>query len=407
MDEEYGGYNSAGRLVYTVSQINTEIKLILENSYPYIWLQGEISNFKLYSSGHMYFSIKDADAQIKAVMFQNANISLPFSLENGMKVLVYGKISSYPKYGDYQIIVNHIQRYGRGELYEAYEKLKKKLEAEGLFDKSLKKPVPDIVNKIGIVTSQDGAVLHDILCVIDNLKADVEVLIYPVRVQGMGAEIEISKAVEYLNKNHKDLDVLLIGRGGGSLEDLWAFNTEIVARAVFNSKIPTVSCIGHEVDFTIADFVADMRAPTPSAAAEMVLRRRSDIIRELEELWKSLNTFINLILNNNFQRLERLKSSRSLLKPYLIYEDKITYIGGIEKKLKDNMEKLYGIKFEKIKNAAGRLNILSPLSVLERGFSICFDGGKVVKDLKDVKCGSIVRIKLASGSFYAEVKSYD
>ncbi|MDR2252032.1 MAG: exodeoxyribonuclease VII large subunit [Endomicrobium sp.] len=394
------------RLIYTVSQISAEIKLILEDSYSGVWVQGEISNFKLYNSGHMYFSVKDANAQIKAVMFQNANTGLTFAPEDGMKVLVYGRVSSYPKYGDYQIIVNHMEQYGKGELYEAYEKLKKKLNLEGLFDESEKKVIPDIVNKIGIVTSQDGAALHDILRVIYNLKVDVEVLICPARVQGSEAEKEIPKAIEYLNDNYKDLDVLLIGRGGGSIEDLWAFNTEVVARAIFNSKIPTVSCVGHEVDFTIADFVANMRAPTPSAAAEMVLRKRSVISVQLKELRDSLNATMDLIFNNYVERFERLKSSRSLIKPHLIYEDKVSYVDDMSERLKNNVERLFETKFERLKSVNHKLNILSPFAVLERGFSICFDGNnKIIKNSNKVKKGDIVNIKLASGGFNAEVKS--
>jgi exodeoxyribonuclease VII large subunit len=407
LEETYTSDND-GRLIYTVSQISAEIKLILEDSYPGVWVQGEISNFKLYNSGHMYFSVKDANAQIKVVMFQNVNIGLTFAPEDGMKVLVYGRVSSYPKYGDYQIIVNYMEQYGKGELYEAYEKLKRKLDLEGLFDESVKKKIPDIVNKLGVVTSQDGATLHDILRVIDNLEVDVEVLICPARVQGKKAEKEISKAIKYLNENHKDLDVLLIGRGGGSIEDLWAFNTEVVARAIFNSKIPTVSCIGHEVDFTIADFVSDMRAPTPSAAAEMVLRQRSVISCQVEQLKYSLKDSMDMIFNKNLQIFERLKSSRSLQRPHLMYEDKISYIDDMGERLKNDVERFFETKFEKFKSISHKLNILSPLSVLERGFSICFNGdNEIVKNSKDVKQGDIVNIKLASGGFSAEVKSYD
>jgi exodeoxyribonuclease VII large subunit len=400
--------NNDGRLIYTVSQISAEIKRILEDSYPGVWVQGEISNFKLYNSGHMYFSVKDANAHIKVVMFQNVNIGLTFAPQDGMKVLVYGRVSAYPKYGDYQIIVNHMEQYGKGELYEAYEELKKKLGQEGLFDKSVKKTIPNIVNKIGVVTSQDGAVLHDILGIIDNLKVGVEVLICPARVQTKEAEKEIPRAIKYLNDNYKDLDVLLVGRGGGSIEDLWAFNTEVVARAIFNSKIPTVSCVGHEVDFTIADFVADMRAPTPSAAAEMVLRQRNVISGQLEQLKYSLKDSMDIIFNRNIQNFERLKSSRSLQRPHLIYEDKISYIDDMGERLKNNVERLFETKFEKLENTSHKLNILSPLSVLERGFSICFNGdNKIVKNSKNVKQGDIVNIKLAFGGFNAEVKSYD
>jgi exodeoxyribonuclease VII large subunit len=325
-----------------------------------------------------------------------------------MEVLVYGRISSYPKYGDYQIIVNRIEQYGIGKLYEKYEKLKRKLASEGLFDESVKKPIPDIVDKIGVVTSQDGAVLHDILRVIDNLKANVEVLIFPVRVQGKEAENEISTAINYLNNNYKDLDVILVGRGCGSIEYLWSYNTEIVARSIFNSKIPIVSCVGHEVDFTIADFVADVRAPTPSAAAEMILRHRTIVTNQIEQLYNSLNNAINIIFNNNVQRFERLKSSRSLLKPYLIYEDKIAYVDNMLLHLSNSITRLSDLKSEKVKNIAHKLNILSPLSILERGFSICFKSNRtIVKNFKDIKQGDIVNIKLAIGGFSAEVKSYD
>ncbi|GHT47392.1 exodeoxyribonuclease VII large subunit [Endomicrobiia bacterium] len=395
-----------GRLVYTVTQISNEIKLILEDSYPAVWIQGEISNFKLYNSGHMYFNVKDSNTQIKAVMFKNVNIDLKFVPQDGMKVLVYGRISSYPKNGDYQIIVNHMEQYGKGELYEAYEQLKKKLEAEGLFNENVKKTIPDIVNKIGVVTSRDGAALHDILKVIDSLNVNAEVFVYSVRVQGEEAQKEIPKAITYLNLCHKDLDVLLVGRGGGSVEDLWAFNTEPVARAIFGSKIPIVSCIGHEVDFTIADFVADMRAPTPSAAAEMVLRKRSGIEKRIEFLKESLYNAVSFILDDRAGKLNRLMSSRALLKPYLIYEEKIVYVDGLYSRLLNNIQNLYEVKFEKLKDVAHKLDIVSPLSVLKRGFSVCFDfNNKIIREAKNINTGDIVNIKLFSGNFTAKVEA--
>ncbi|GHT55470.1 exodeoxyribonuclease VII large subunit [Endomicrobiia bacterium] len=395
-----------GRLVYTVTQISNEIKLILEDSYPAVWIQGEISNFKLYNSGHMYFNVKDSNAQIKAVMFKNVNIDLKFTPQDGIKVLVYGRISSYPKNGDYQIIVNHMEQYGKGELYEAYEQLKEKLEAEGLFNENVKKTIPDIVNKMGVVTSRDGAALHDILKIIDSLNVNVEVLVYSVRVQGKEAQKEIPKAITYLNLYHKDLDVLLVGRGGGSVEDLWAFNTEPVARAIFGSKIPIVSCIGHEVDFTIADFVADMRAPTPSAAAEMVLRKRSGIEKHIEFLKESLYNAVSFILDDRAEKLDRLMSSRALLKPYLIYEEKIAYVDGLYSRLSNNIQNLYEVKFEKLKDVAHKLDIVSPLSVLKRGFSVCFDSNnKIIREAKNINTGDIVNIKLFSGNFTAKVET--
>jgi exodeoxyribonuclease VII large subunit len=395
-----------GRLVYTVTQISNEIKLILEDSYPAIWVEGEISNFRLYNSGHMYFNVKDQNAQIKAIMFQRANTGLAFAPKDGMKVLVYGRVSSYPKSGDYQIIVNHMEQYGKGKLHEIYEQLKKKLEAEGLFDESVKKAIPDIVNKIGIVTSQDGAALHDILKVIDGLDANVKALIYPVRVQGRYAQEEIPKAIRYLNLHHKDLDVLLVGRGGGCAEDLWAFNTEPVARAIFASKIPVVSCVGHEIDFTIADFVADIRAPTPSAAAEMVLRKREGIKKRIEFLKESLYDAISFILGDCAKKLDRLMLSRALLKPHLIYEEKISYIDNLGSRLLNNIQKFYDTKSEKLKDVAHKLDIVSPLSVLKRGFSVCFDSNsRIVRDVENINIGDIVNIKLFNGKFAAKVET--
>jgi len=394
--------------IYTVTQISNEIKLILEDSYPAVWIVGEVSSFKLFNSGHMYFSIIDANAQIKAVMFKSANAGLSFAPKDGMKVLVYGKVSSYIRYGGYQIVVNHMEQYGRGELYEDYERLKKKLESEGVFDESFKKPIPDIVNRIGIVTSQDGAALFDILKVIDSLGANVEILIYPVKVQGKEAEREIPKAIKYLNCHHKNLDVLLIGRGGGSIEDLWAFNTESVARAIFDSEIPTVSCIGHEIDFTIADFVADMRAPTPSAAAEIVLRDRNDVKNRIELLRKSLGEAINSVLNCCIEKFYRLMSSRTLNEPYLIYENKISHLNELNNRLLKNIDGLIKSKSTKLKDICHKLDILCPLFILKRGFSVCYDSNnEIVKDSKSVDIGDDIRVKLASGGLCAKVKSYE
>jgi exodeoxyribonuclease VII large subunit len=406
LEFDCGGNSGDDQLIYTVTQVSDEIKLILEGSYPAIWIRGEITNFKIYNSGHIYFNIKDKNAQIRAIIFQNSIINLTFPPKDGMKVLIYGKVSSYPKRGDYQVIVNRMERCGSGELYEAYEKLKERLKAEGFFDEAAKKPIPNIVNKMGIVTSQDGAALRDILKVIDSLNANIETLIYPVRVQGKEAEKEIPQAIEYLNSHHKDLDVLLVGRGGGSVEDLWAFNTESVARAIFASEIPVVSCIGHEVDYTIADFVADMRAPTPSAAAEMVLRSRNDIKKRVEFLRESLSEAIKFTLDNRGAELDKLIFSRALTKPYLIYEDKVSYLDELDNRLLKSVGSLFKSKSENLENVSHRLDIVSPLSVLKRGFSICFNSNnEVIKDSKDVNVCDDISIKFATGSLNAQVKS--
>ena len=315
-----------GRLIYSVTQINSEIKTILEDSYPSVWICGEVSSFKQYASGHMYFNLKDEKSQISAVMFSFHNKNLKFEPKDGMQVLVYGKVTTYINRGSYQIQVYHIEEKGLGTLQEAFEKLKKKLFEEGLFDSSHKKEIPYIVNKIGVVTSKDGAALHDILSVLNRRFSNVEVLIYPVRVQGEQAKFEIANAIKYLNENHKELDVLLVGRGGGSLEDLWAFNEEIVARAIYDSNIPVISCVGHEVDFTIADFVADLRAPTPSVAAEIVAKSRTDLEEKLSVIKNRIVNNIKNIVKLYDEKIKYFKNCRALSKPYEIYEEKIQYI---------------------------------------------------------------------------------
>ncbi|MDR1696221.1 MAG: exodeoxyribonuclease VII large subunit [Endomicrobium sp.] len=404
LEFDFNGEKYSVRLIYTVSQISNEIKHVLEGSYPEIWLRGEISNYKLYGSGHAYFSLKDENSQIKAVIFDAQEI-LTFKPHDGMEVLVRGRISSYPKRGEYQIIVESVENFGIGGLAAEFEKLKKKLEAEGYFDESVKIEIPKLVNKIGVVTSRDGAALHDILKVLDNLNANVEVLIYPVRVQGKEAEKEIPAALRYLNENHKELDVLLVGRGGGSIEDLWAFNTEPVARAVFDSKIPVISCVGHETDFTIADFAADMRAPTPSAAAEMAVRGKTELKNKLGNMSRALFDGINFIYEDNTEKLEILSSSRAFVKPYLIYEDKIKYVGELGERLRLLVKNIFALKKSAAANLSHKLYLVSPLSVLKRGFAVVKDeSGNIVKKTKALSAGDNVSVMLSAGNFKARVE---
>jgi len=405
LEFDFNNNSDDGRLIYTVSQISAEIKIILEDSYPGVWVKGEISGFKLYSSGHMYFNIKDESAQIKAVMFAGSNISLSFAPEDGMQVLVYGRVSSYPVRGDYQIIVSRMEQFGAGVLSAEFERLKKKLEAEGLFDQKYKKPLPAVINKIGVVTSKDGAALHDILKVLDDLNANVEVLIAPVRVQGKEAEKEIAEAVKTLNEQYSDLDVLLVGRGGGSAEDLQAFNAEEVARSVFASKIPVVSCVGHEIDFTIADFVADLRAPTPSAAAEIIARRNNEFKTGFENAIRALVSGMEQIFEENKSRLEILAASRAFTKPHLIYEDKLSYVDELSERLRRNLRQLISYKNEKLTDISHKLDLVSPLNVLKRGFAVCKnESGLIIKDAASVKPGEAINVKLYKGALTAEVK---
>jgi len=392
-----------GRLIYSVTQINSEIKTILEDSYPSVWICGEVSSFKQYASGHMYFNLKDEKSQISAVMFSFHNKNLKFEPKDGMQVLVYGKVTTYINRGSYQIQVYHIEEKGLGTLQEAFEKLKKKLFEEGLFDSSHKKEIPYIVNKIGVVTSKDGAALHDILSVLNRRFSNVEVLIYPVRVQGEQAKFEIANAIKYLNENHKELDVLLVGRGGGSLEDLWAFNEEIVARAIYNSDIPIISCVGHEVDFTIADFVADLRAPTPSVAAEIVAKSRTDLEEKLSVIKSRIVNNIKSIVKLYDEKIKYFKNCRALSKPYEIYEEKIQYIDELREKLVLNINNLILNKQQNLKLNAQKLDLLSPLKTLSRGYSVCFKDGKIIKKKEQVFKDDILDINLSDGIIKTKV----
>ncbi len=393
-----------GKLIYSVTQINSEIKTILEDSYPSVWICGEISSFKTYSSGHMYFNLKDENSQISAVMFAGYNQKLRFIPKDGMQVVVYGKITTYLQRGTYQVQVVFMKEQGLGTLQEKFEKLKEKLLKEGLFEESHKKQIPYLVNKIGVVTSKDGAALHDILSVLDRRFSNVEVLIYPVRVQGETAKNEIANAIKYLNETHKELDVLLVGRGGGSLEDLWAFNEEIVARAIYDSKIPIISCVGHEVDFTIADFVADLRAATPSVAAELVAKNRADIEEKIQMCQNSLLSKIESIVNVYEEKINYFKNCRALSKPQLIYEDKIQYIDDLREKIELYMNNIIENKSHTLQLKIQKLDLLSPLKILKRGYSVCFnEHGQLIKIKEQVKINDLINIKLSNGNVKTKV----
>jgi exodeoxyribonuclease VII large subunit len=392
--------------IYTVSELNREIRVILENAYPEVWLEGEISNFKTYSSGHMYFSLKDNEGQISAVIFKNINRFFKFKLEDGLKVIVKGRVSSYPKRGDYQIIITYAEPSGKGALQLAFEQLKAKLEKEGLFDEARKRQIPELPQKIGIVTSSTGAAIKDILSIIDRRFANVEILLYPVRVQGDEAKFEIVEAIEYLNNSHPELDVLLVGRGGGSYEDLWAFNEEIVARAIFNSKIPIISCVGHEIDFTIADFVADLRAATPSAAAELVVKDKTEIVSRIENLKTHLTNRMQFLLSHLEEKVTYLKNSRALNKPWEIFEERSQELDDILESLSQYSRNIYTAKESQFVKVSEKLNLLSPLNTLTRGYAICFKqtDNSILKDIKKVKVNDSVKVRLHNGEFISRVE---
>jgi len=394
-----------GTHIFTVAELSREVKGLLETGFADVWVEGEISNPKLYPSGHLYFDLKDAESLISGVMFGAGRMRLPFKVEQGLKVLVRGRVSSYPKNSKYQLIVSVIEPRAMGALQLAFEQLKKKLEAEGLFDPARKRPIPKFPKRVGVVTSIAGAAVRDILNILKRRSAGLDVVIFPVKVQGEGAAEEIAAAIAALNAECPDLDVLLVGRGGGSLEDLWAFNEEVTARAIAASKIPVVSCVGHETDFTIADFVADLRAPTPSAAAELVAANNEEVLRHLVQLRERLIQGLRHRVELAGSRLGWALDSRVFARPLALYEDRARELDDLEQRLLAALGQWAKTRQARLQVAAGKLDALSPLAVLSRGYGIVFKDGKAVRRAKDVRAGDRLKVKVHEGQFDARVLS--
>lgn len=397
------------RKIYKVSEINKIAKNLLEEEFPEIWLEGEISNFTLHSSGHLYFSLKDEDAQINAIMYKWQAGQLEFVPENGMKVIAQGKISVFVKGGRYQIIVYGLKPIGIGALQQAFEQLKRKLEKEGLFDKARKRPIPMLPQKIGIVTSPTGAAIRDILNIIERRFANVHILIHPVRVQGDRAAGEIAEAIAYVNERFPSLDVLIVGRGGGSLEDLWSFNREIVARAIYNSRIPVISAVGHEVDYTIADFVADLRASTPSAAAELVVTNKIELEKKVLLLTSKIKLSMKHELDERTSQYRRLVDSRIFLHPEELYSQFQQEIDYYLERIISKCAHFLDFQKEKLNSIAGKLNVLSPLNILARGYSIAYKlpENEILKSISQVTMKDKVKVKLHRGEIICTVEETD
>ncbi len=369
--------------VMTVSELNYSIKELLETSIPVLWLEGEISNFKFHSSGHVYFSLKDKESQIPAVMWRSRNAQLFFTPQDGMKVLALGKVNVFHKRGYYQFDVIKMQPAGVGELQMAFEQLKQKLLLEGLFAEELKKKLPSYPERIGIVTSPTGAAIQDLLHILQRRFPSAEIILNPVKVQGEGAAQEIAAAIDDFNAFGR-VDLLIVGRGGGSLEDLWAFNEEIVARAIFRSHIPVISAVGHEIDFTISDFVADLRAPTPSAAAELAVPDRFELINQINEwIKKMLEICFNKI---QFERehLSALTNSYSFRRTPDKIKENQQRIDELVHTMQLSIVHFLAMSAGRVKSLAQRLHSLSPNSILKRGYSVCtrLRDGIVVREAK-------------------------
>ncbi|MBW2591441.1 MAG: exodeoxyribonuclease VII large subunit [Deltaproteobacteria bacterium] len=440
--------NKLSKKIYTVSELTAEIKVIIEESLPFVWVFGEISNLKTPSSGHFYFTLKDKNAQIKAVMFRGQTRNLKFRLKDGMAITGLGRLNLYEPHGTYQVIFEYIEPKGTGALQAAYEQLKTKLFNEGLFKKDHKRPIPFLPAKISMITSPTGSVIHDMLNIIDRRFPNMAVEIWPVKVQGQDAEAQIASALQTLNRR-TDTDLIIIARGGGSLEDLQAFNSETVARAVFKSQIPVISAVGHETDFTICDFVSDLRAPTPSTAAELAVPIKNELHLRCRELSIALSTKMQLRINrlrvqldNSVDRLRdpvrniqdlRLKTDdytmrldRSFIRYIQRYQERLAWrteklglnnpLGLIEKHVKkleqirisasSYIKKDLSCKKSMLGEMSARLYALNPIEILSRGYSITrtIPNTCVITDSNNVSMGQELEIILANGSLRVAVK---
>ncbi len=413
--------------VLTVSEITKQIKGLIQQ-FDSVWIEGEISNFVPHSSGHMYFSLKDEKSVIRAVFFKNANQYLKFKLQDGLKVVVHGNIDLYEKSGQYQIIIDNMEPKGLGMLQLHFEQLKEQLRKEGLFDRERKRVLPVLPRKIGVVTSPTGAVIRDILNVLQRRFSNVHVVLNPVKVQGEGAAEEVAEAINYMSREGS-FEVLIVGRGGGSLEDLWAFNEEIVARAIYASTIPVISAVGHEIDYTIADFVADVRAPTPSAAAELVIEKKTDFIEKLRayevrlknDLTNKYQTYkekldwirrsglamgLKRTLEIFKERVANAAKSPAFLRPKEKLSQLKQEVDESESKLGRAIKHLLENRRNEVKVLSGKVESLNPLKILDRGYSVTLKlpEKKIVKNALELKKNDEIELKFAKGTTNAIVK---
>ncbi|KAA3617415.1 MAG: exodeoxyribonuclease VII large subunit [Calditrichaeota bacterium] len=388
--------------VYSVSDITRTIKTLLEESLPTIWIEGEISNLKAHYSGHLYFSLKDNDAQISAVIWRTRAEQISFNLEDGMQIKALGNIRLYEKSGRYQIDILQAQPAGVGNLQQAFEQLKTKLLSEGLFAEENKKAIPEFPQKVSIVTSPTGAAIRDILDVLKRRAPYLEILIRAAKVQGINASTDIASAIEEINKHNK-ADVIIVGRGGGSLEDLWAFNEEQVARAIFQSKIPVISAVGHEVDFTISDFVADLRAATPSAAAELVVTDRNELAGLFLGIKQQMQNAVQANINFLNQKVSSLEKSHGLKRFEDLLNQYAQRIDDLSSRSQNAFLNQFFQKKEKTQFLTKRLNSLNHEATLARGFSITYADGKIVKDISKLKKWQVLETKVANGEIESTI----
>ena len=436
------------RSILTVSQLTAGIKDLLESTFDEVWVEGEISNLRRPPSGHLYFTLKDEQSQIRGVLFKQQSRLLRFELEDGQHVICWGRVGVYEPRGEYQIVLDYAEPKGIGSLQLAFEQLKQRLLEEGLFDEARKRPLPVVPRRIGIVTSPTGAVIRDMLHILRRRFANIEVLLYPVRVQGEGAAAEIAQGVAYLG-TEREVDVIIVARGGGSLEDLWAFNEEAVARAIFACPIPVVSAVGHETDFTIADFVADMRAPTPSAAAELVVQQKAELKRQiallrqridrgmdrllassreevtamqgrikdprrrieelrlrLDEQWGRLGQATVRTRRENGERAERVLQLLWAHGPVQEIRSYREAVAQLSKGLRGGMAALLASREQGWGKEVARLDALSPLAILNRGYSITrrLPDNRILRSVDEAEIKGQVAVRLSSGELICRVE---
>ncbi len=394
-----------GRDVYTVSRLNREARLLLETALPALWLEGELSNYARPSSGHWYFSLKDEAAQVRCAMFRGANSRVRVAPRDGMHVLVRARVGLYEPRGEYQLVIEHLEEAGEGALRRKFEELKARLQAEGLFDADAKRPLPHLPRRIGVITSPTGAAIRDILHVLARRFPAVPVLIYPVPVQGIGASADIAAALR-LASARADADVLILARGGGSLEDLWSFNEEVVARAIRACRVPVITGVGHEVDTTIADFAADMRAPTPSGAAELVVPDRREWLRALAAVRERLTAGWARGGSARRQRLAWLARRLELTHPRTRLAVRAQRLDELEGRLARALRRELRTARTRLNAAARTLHAVSPLATLERGYTIVVGpDGRLVRRACDVAVGDAIEARTVEGSYRATVTS--
>ncbi len=390
---------SAPRIM-TISELTGMIKDRLECSFPEVWVSGEVTDFRGRNGKHLYFALKDENAQIRAIIFGRA---LPFALEDGLKLVCRGKLNVYGKNGSYSLIVDpeHCEPEGIGALKLAFEQLKKRLEAEGLFRRERKRPIPFLPKRIGLVTAPQGAAVRDLVHVLTRRFPNIEILLHPTRVQGEGAALEIAQAIARMN-TFPDIDVLIVGRGGGSMEDLWCFNEEVVARAIVASRIPVISAVGHEIDFTIADFVADLRAATPSAAAELAVPVRAELLRKTQDGRSRLASGLTRLLENRELRLRRIEALLS--DPRRRLPDLLIRLDHLRERLVNAVQAGFREREQYLARFSSHLDHLSPLAVLSKGYCVAEKGsGQTLVKASDVTVGEEIRLRFSEGTADARV----